>query len=339
KSAQIREILISESAWEEMTCLFAPSLMQVNFLQPVYNFTFSNGLIACIVFFGIGAMSDISFILLRPWASIVVALFAEAGTFAALLLGIEVFGLPANEAASIATIGGADGPMVLFASLILAPNLFVPIAIIAYLYLSLTYAGYPYLVRLLVPKKYRGMEVEIDYPTVSKKAKFIFTVCACLLLCLLLPVAAPLILSFFLGIAIKEAEIEPFQKLLESTLTYTATLFLGLLLGTLCEAQTILDPKVAIILILGIGALAISAVGALLGGWFIWFISKGRYNPAIGIAGVSCLPTTAKIAQKEVNHENPYAIILPLAMGAGVSGLIVSAIATGIFISTLFLLN
>ncbi|MDH8222645.1 sodium ion-translocating decarboxylase subunit beta, partial [Klebsiella pneumoniae] len=69
---------------------------------------------------------------------------------------------------------------------------------------------------LLVPKKYRGMEVEIDYPTVSKKAKFIFTVCACLLLCLLLPVAAPLILSFFLGIAIKEAEIEPFQKLLES---------------------------------------------------------------------------------------------------------------------------
>jgi oxaloacetate decarboxylase beta subunit len=183
------------------------------------------------------------------------------------------------------------------------------------------------------------MEVEIEYPTVSKKAKFIFTVCACLLLCLLLPVAAPLILSFFLGIAIKEAEIEPFQKLLESTLTYTATLFLGLLLGTLCEAQTILDPKVAIILILGIGALAISAVGALLGGWFIWFISKGRYNPAIGIAGVSCLPTTAKIAQKEVNHENPYAIILPLAMGAGVSGLIVSAIATGIFISTLFLLN
>ena len=162
------------------------NLMQVNFLQPVYNFTFSNGLIACIVFFGIGAMSDISFILLRPWASIVVALFAEAGTFAALLLGIEVFGLPANEAASIATIGGADGPMVLFASLILAPNLFVPIAIIAYLYLSLTYAGYPYLVRLLVPKKYRGMEVEIDYPTVSKKAKFIFTVCACLLLCLLL---------------------------------------------------------------------------------------------------------------------------------------------------------
>ena len=111
-----------------------------------------------------------------------------------------------------------------------------------------------------------------------------------------------------------------------------------------CTARTAqavagLDPKVAIILILGIGALAISAVGSLLGGWFIWFISKGRYNPAIGIAGVSCLPTTAKIAQKEVNHENPYAIILPLAMGAGVSGLIVSAIATGIFISTLFLLN
>lgn len=149
------------------------NIMQINFLQPVYNLTFSNGLIACIVFFGIGAMSDISFILLRPWASIIVALFAEAGTFAALLLGIEVFGLPANEAASIATIGGADGPMVLFASLILAPNLFVPIAIIAYLYLSLTYAGYPYLVRLLVPKSTAGWKWISNIPPYPKSEVYL----------------------------------------------------------------------------------------------------------------------------------------------------------------------
>jgi len=312
-------------------------IMQVNWLQPIYNMTFSNGLIACLVFFGIGAMSEISFILARPWASIIVALFAEMGTFATLFIGIKL-GLAPNEAASIAVIGGADGPMVLFTSLMLAKDLFVPISIIAYLYLSLTYAGYPYLIKLLIPKKYRGIDVEIPVPNVSKKAKFTFTVLTCGLLCLLLPVAAPLILSFFLGVAIKEAEITPFQELLESTVTYASTLFLGLLLGTLCEAQTILNPKVGILVVLGILALAISGIGGIIGGWLVYWLSKGNYNPIIGIAGVSCLPTTAKIAQKVAMEENPFCVIMPLAMGAGVSGLIVSAIATGVFISTIFLL-
>lgn len=313
-------------------------IMQVNFLQPIYNLTFSNGLIACLVFFGIGAMSEIGFILARPWASIVVALFAEMGTFLTLLIGIKV-GLPANEAAAVAVIGGADGPMVLFTSMILAKDLFVPISIIAYLYLSLTYAGYPYLIKLMIPKKYRGIDVEVPIPNVSKQSKFIFTILTCLLLCLLLPVAAPLIMSFFLGVAIKEAEIVPFQELLEGPITYGSTLFLGLLLGTLCEAQTILNPKVGILVVLGILALAISGIGGILGGWLVYWFSKGNYSPVLGIAGVSCIPTTAKIAQKCAMEENPYAVIMPLAMGAGVSGLIVSAIATGVFISTLFLIR
>jgi len=313
-------------------------ILQINFLQPIYTMTFSNGLIACLVFFGIGAMSEIGFILARPWASIVVALFAEMGTFVTLVLGIW-FGLTPNEAASVAVIGGADGPMVLFTSLVLAKHLFVPISIIAYLYLSLTYAGYPYIIKFLIPKKYRGVEVELTFPETTQKSKFIFTVLTCLLLCLLLPVAAPLIMSFFLGVAIKEADIEPFRELLEKPITYGSTLFLGLLLGALCEAKTILDPKVGILVVLGILALAVSGVGGIIGGWIVYFFTKKNYNPVIGIAGVSCLPTTAKIAQKVAYEENPYCVIMPLAMGAGVSGLIVSAIATGVFISTLFLIG
>ncbi|HOP62418.1 MAG TPA: Na+-transporting malonate decarboxylase, carboxybiotin decarboxylase subunit [Spirochaetota bacterium] len=313
-------------------------IMQVNWLQPVYSMTFSNGLIACLVFFGIGAMSEIGYILARPWASIVVALFAELGTFVTLCLGIW-FGLAPNEAASVAVIGGADGPMVLFTSLVLAPELFVPISIIAYLYLSLTYAGYPYIIKMLIPKKYRGIEVDIPTPEVSQKAKFIFTIVVCFVLCILLPVASPLIMSFFLGVAIKEAEIEPFRQLLEGPITYGSTLFLGLLLGVLCEAQTILNPKVGILVVLGIVALAVSGVGGIIGGWVVYFATKKNYNPVIGISGVSCLPTTAKIAQKTAYEENPYCIIMPLAMGAGVSGLIVSAIATGVFISTIFLIR
>lgn len=313
------------------------NIMQVNFLQPIYNFTFSNGLIACLVFFGIGAMSEIGFILARPWSCMIVAIFAEMGTFATLVIGAKL-GLPIGEAAAVATIGGADGPMVLFSSLMLAPKLFVPISIIAYLYLSLTYAGYPYLIKLFVPKKYRGMDVEVEVPEVSKKAKFIFTISVCALLCLLLPVAAPLMMSFFLGVAIKEAEIHPYQELLENTVLYASTLFLGLLLGTLCEAQTLLNPKVAILLILGITALGISAIGGLLGGWLVYLVTK-NYNPVIGIAGVSCVPTTAKLAQYAAEEENPFAMILPLAMGANICGVIVSAIATGVFVSTLFIVK
>jgi len=314
------------------------NILQINFLQPIYNFSFSNGLVACLVFMGIGAMSDISFLLMRPWACIIIAIFAELGTFVTLIIGLK-FGLPPGEAAAVATIGGADGPMVLFTSLMLAKDLFVPISIIAYLYLSLTYVGYPYLVRLLIPKKYRGIETDFDMGNISKRKKFISILVINTVLCLLLPVAAPLIMSFFIGMAVKEAEIEPLQALLENTILYGGTFFLGLLLGVLCDARTILNPKVGILVVLGIVALTISALGAIFGGWLIYHFTKKKFNPVIGIAGVSCMPTTAKIAQKIAMEENPYCMIMPLAMGASLSGLIVSAIAAGVFISTIGMLS
>jgi Na+-transporting malonate decarboxylase carboxybiotin decarboxylase subunit len=313
------------------------NIMQVNFLQPIYNLTFSNGLIACLVFFGIGAMSEIGFVLARPWASMVVALFAEFGSFAVLVIGYKM-GLPIGDAAAVGIIGGADGPMVLFTSLMLAPKIFVPISIIAYLYLSLCYAGYPYLIRLMVPEKYRGLEVEIKHVDIPKKQKFIFTVLMCFVLCLLLPVAAPLTMCFFLGVAIREAEIEEFRTFLDSTILYGSTLFLGLLLGVLCDATTLMNPDVGILVILGCLALLLSGIGGLIGGWVVYLFSS-NYNPTIGIAGVSCVPSTAKLAQYAAKAANPYAMILPLALGANISGVIVTAIATGVFISTVHLVK
>lgn len=314
------------------------NIMQINFLQPIYNLTFSNSLIASLVFMGVGAMSEISFILANPWSSIIIAIFAEAGTFATLILGSHL-GLTPPEAASVAVIGGADGPMVLFTSLMLAPELFVPISVIAYLYLSLTYAGYPYLVKLMVPKKYRGIDIISYTPEIPKKTKFIFIIGTCAFLCLLLPVAAPLIMSFFLGLAIKEAEIVPYQDLLENTLLYVATLCLGLLLGTLCEASTLLNPKVAVLIVLGIVALTVSGIFGILGGWVMYLLKKKDFNPVVGIAGVSCVPTTAKIAQHIAEDEDPFAVILPVAMGANIGGVIVSAIACGVFVSTIHLIK
>ena len=313
------------------------NIMQINFLQPIYNLLFSNGLIACLVFLGIGVRSDLDFLLSRPWTSVVIALLAEMGSFVALAVGVLAFGMTPETAASVATIGGADGPMVLFTSLQLAPELFVPISIIAYLYLSLTYAGYPSLIRLMVPKKYRGIDIEEYPPEVPAKTKFVFVLVVCGLLCLLLPMAAPLIMSFFLGVAIKEAEVNEYVALLENGIMYVSTFFLGLLLGVLCEASTILNPVVLQILVLGVVALTVSGVGGLLGGWLFYKIKKGQFNPVVGIAGVSCVPTTAKLAQRAAAEENPFAMILPVAMGANICGVITSAVVAGVFISTISL--
>lgn len=312
--------------------------MQVNFLQPIYNLSFSNGLIACLVFMGIGARSEVSYLLAKPWSSMIIAIFAELGTFATLIIGVKLFALSPKVAAAIGIIGGADGPMVLFTSMMLSPELFVPISIIAYLYLSLTYGGYPYIIKLLIPKKYRGIDMYYDLPEVSQKSKFLFIVIVCLVLCLLLPVASPLILSFFIGMAVKEAEVNKYVELLEETLSYFATFFLGLMLGVLCEAGTLLNPTVLVILVLGILALAISAVGGLAGGWIVYLVHKKRnedFNPVLGIAGVSCVPTTAKLAQHAAQEENPFAVILPVAMGANISGVITTAIAAGVLVATI----
>ena len=309
------------------------NIMQVNFLQPIYSLSFANALIACLVFMGIGVMSEISFILVRPWTCMVLALFGELGTFVTLIIG-HYMGLPPGEAISVAIIGGADGPMVLFASLMLAPNIFVPVAIIAYLYLSLTYVGYPFLLKALIPAGYRGIDMEFEVPNVSKKTKFMMTVILCAILCLLLPVGAPLFVSFFLGVAIKEAGVEPLQTLLESTILYGSTFFMGLLLGVLCDASVLLNDKIIILVILGIVALAFSGLGGIAGAWIFYKLFKGQFNPTIGIAAVSCMPTTAKIAQKIAMDENPYCIIMPIAMGTQICGVITTAIATGVFIAT-----
>ena len=162
-----------------------------------------------------------------------------------------------------------------------------------------------------------------------------FAVVACTLLCLLFPVAAPLFFSLFLGVAVRESGITSFSKLLNDTFLYGATFFLGLTLGVLCEASTLLEPTVLKLLLLGMLALMISALGGLLGGYILYFATGKKYNPIIGIAGVSCVPTTAKVCQKIAAEANPGALILPQALGANISGVITTAIIAGIYVSVL----
>ena len=309
------------------------NIMQINWLQPVFTLTFSNGLIACFVFMGIGVLLDVGYIMARPFQSMVIALFAELGTFVVFPFAVGL-GLTPQEAASVATIGGADGPMVLFTSLVLAKHLFVPITVVGYLYLGLTYGAYPYLIKWMVPARLRGIDMSGDRgPVITSSQKLIFAVVACTLLCLLFPVAAPLFFSLFVGVAVRESGLENFSNLLSETFLYGATFFLGLTLGVLCEANTLLEPTVLKLLLLGILALFISAVGGIIGGYVMYFATGGKFNPIIGIAGVSCVPTTAKIVQKVATAANPGAIILPQALGANISGVITSAIIAGVFIA------
>ncbi len=309
--------------------------LQINWLQPIYTFMFSNGLIACLVFMGIGVLLDVGYVMARPFQSMVVAICAEAGTFVVFPLA-QLLGMSPGEAASVATIGGADGPMVLFTSLILAPNLFVPITVVGYLYLGLAYGAFPYLVRFLVPARLRGLPMPPGkQKRITSGQKLAFAVVVSTLLSLLFPVAAPLFLSLFVGVAVREAGIVQFQDLISKVFLYGATFFLGLTLGVLCEASTLLNPAVLKLLLLGMLALTISAVGGIGGGYLLYFASGRKVNPVVGIAGVSCVPTTAKVAQKVASHENPAAIVMPQALGANISGVITSAIIAGTFVALL----
>lgn len=311
------------------------NIMQINWLQPIYTLTFSNGLIACIVFMGIGVLLDVGYVMARPFQSMFIALFAELGSIAVFPIAVSL-GLTEQEAASVATIGGADGPMVLFTSLILAKHLFVSITVVGYLYLGLTYGGYPYLIKWLVPEKLRGISMaDQTGPVISRSQKMIFAVVACTLLCLLFPVAAPLFFSLFVGVAVRESGLESLSTLLSETFLYGATFFLGLTLGILCEANTLLEPTVLKLLLLGMLALLISAIGGILGGYVMYFATGKKFNPIVGIAGVSCVPTTAKVVQKIATAANPAAIILPQALGANISGVITSAIIAGVYITLL----
>ena len=312
------------------------TLLQIDFLQPIYVFTFSNGLIACLVFMGIGSLLDIGFLLQRPFTSMLLALCAELGTFVTVPIA-QAMGLTAQEAASIAMVGGADGPMVLFTSLSLAKHLFVPITVVAYLYLGLTYGGYPYLIRLLIPKKLRAIKIDKSNEklkkAISASTKLAAAAILCVVLCLLFPVASPLFFSLFLGIAVKEAKLTHIHEFISGPLLYGSTFFLGLTLGVLCEAHLLLDPRILKLLVLGILALLFSGIGGIGGGYIMYFITKGNFNPTIGIAGVSCVPSTAKVAQKEVTKANPNSMILPEALGANICGVITSAIIAGLYIN------
>lgn len=309
--------------------------IQVYFLQPIYALTFSNGLIACLVFLGIGAITDLDFLIANPALSMLLAVTAELGSILTFPIAVGM-GFNYREAAAIATVGGADGPMVLFTSLYLAKNLFIPITIVAYLYLSLVYAGYPFMIKLLIPRHMRAVEMDpLKISKIPRGEKLAFCTLAGTVLSLLFPVAAPLFVCFFLGVAIKEGNVTRLIKVSDDVILNGSTLFLGFTLGCLLSVDIVVDPKMFKLIILGFIALFLSGLGGLIGGLIAYRISGGKINPLIGIAAVSCVPTTAKVAHKCAYEVNKKCFILPFAMGPNVAGVITTAIIAACYCSVI----
>ena len=306
--------------------------MQVNFLQPIYNLTFSNGLIACLVFMGIGARSEISFLLAKPWSSMIIAIFAEMGTFAALAAGVLAFGLTPEQSAAMATIGGADGPTAILTASKLSVELLPAIAIAAYSYMALIPLIQPPLMRLMTTRKMRQVKMS-QLRVVSKTEKIIFPIAVTIFVVLLIPDTAPLIGMLMLGNLFRECGVtERLSDTAQNALINIVTIPLGLSVGFKATADQFLTPQTLGIVALGLTAFLLSTAGGLLLGDLMYVLTGGKVNPLIGSAGVSAVPMAARVSQVEGQKENPSNFLLMHAMGPNVAGVIGSACAAGFMI-------
>ncbi len=291
------------------------------------------GIYPCLIFIGVGAMTDFGPMLANP-KSLLLGAAAQIGIFATYLGAIALGFLP-REAASIGIIGGADGPTAIYLTTKLAPELLGPIAVAAYSYMALVPVIQPPIMRMLTTKKERAIKMR-QLRIVSKKEKIIFPIFATAFISLLLPPAAPLIGSLMLGNLLKESGVaERLSKTVQNELMNITTIFLGITVGATATAGAFLNVKT--MMILGIGVLAFSigtGSGVLLAKFMNLFI-KEKVNPLIGSAGVSAVPMAARVSQVVGQETDPTNFLLMHAMGPNVAGVIGSAVAAGIMLTML----
>lgn len=286
-----------------------------------------SSLFPCIIFMGIGAMTDFGPLLANP-ASLLLGAAAQLGIYVAFTLSVAL-GFTPPEAASIGIIGGADGPTAIFLAGKLAPHLLAPIAIAAYSYMALIPVIQPPIMRALTTKKERSVKMSQLRP-VSKAEKIIFPIVVLVLCVFVLPSVAPLIGMLMLGNLFRESGVvDRLSDTAQNALINIVTIFLGLTVGATAAGEEFLKPKTLGIIGLGLTAFAFSTVGGLLLGKLMYLITGGKVNPLIGSAGVSAVPMAARVSQVEGRKANPTNFLLMHAMGPNVAGVIGSAVAAG----------
>ena len=292
-----------------------------------------SGLYPSLIFLGVGAMTDFGPMLSNP-KSFLLGAAAQFGVYCALIMAV-VLGFSGQQAASIAIIGGADGPTAIFLTGKLAPELLGAIAIAAYSYMALIPMIQPPLMRLLTTKKEREIKME-QLRTVSKTEKIIFPIVVTIFTVLLLPSVAPLLGCLMLGNLFRECGVcDRLSDTAQNALMNIVTIFLGISVGATTVGSNFLNLKTLYIIFLGLIAFAFSTVGGLLIGKLMCWLSGGKINPLIGSAGVSAVPMAARVSQVEGQKANPSNFLLMHAMGPNVAGVIGSAVAAG-FLLTIF---
>ncbi len=289
------------------------------------------GVYPSLIFMGVGAMTDFGPLISNP-KSLLLGAAAQMGVFLAFF-GAVCMGFTGEEAASIGIIGGADGPTAIFLTTRLAPHLLGPIAIAAYSYMALIPMIQPPLMKLLTTKKEREVKMEQNR-NVTKTEKIIFPIIVAMFVILLLPSTAPLIGCLMLGNLWRECGVtERLSDTVQNALMNIVTVFLGISVGATTAADSFLNLKTLMIVVLGLTAFAFSTVGGLLVGKIMYKLTGGKVNPLIGSAGVSAVPMAARVSQMEGQKANPSNFLLMHAMGPNVAGVIGSAIAAGFLLA------
>ena len=291
------------------------------------------GIYPCLIFVGVGAMTDFGPLIANP-KSLLLGAAAQVGIFATYL-GATALGVLPNEAASTAIIGGADGPTAIYLTSKLAPHLLGPIAVAAYSYMALVPVIQPPIMKALTTQKERQISMK-QLRNVSKTEKIVFPIVLTMIIALLLPSAAPLIGCLMLGNLMKECGVvERLSKTVQNELMNIVTVFLGISVGATATAEAFLNWQTIGILVLGILAFCLGSAGGVVLAKIINLFSKEKINPLIGSAGVSAVPMAARVSQKVGQAANPSNFLLMHAMGPNVAGVIGSAVAAGILLSFL----
>ena len=293
------------------------------------------GIYPCLIFLGVGAMTDFGPLIANP-KRLLLGAAAQLGIFATFIVTqLDFFGFNAQEAASIGIIGGADGPTAIFLTTKLAPHLLGPIAVAAYSYMALVPVIQPPIMRMLTTKKERMIRMK-QLRTVSKKEKIIFPIVVAILVSLILPSAATLIGCLMLGNLMKESGVvERLSKAAQNELNNIVVIFLGTTVGATATAEAFLNWQTLSILCVGIVAFSVGTAGGVLLAKLMNLFMKEKINPLIGSAGVSAVPMAARVSQVEGQKSDPHNFLLMHAMGPNVAGVIGSAVAAGILLSFL----
>ncbi len=291
------------------------------------------GIYPCLIFLGVGAMTDFGPLIANP-KSLLLGAAAQFGIFMTYVAAVSFFGFNPAEASSIGIIGGADGPTAIFVTSKLAPHLLGPIAVAAYSYMALVPVIQPPIMKLLTTKKERQIVMK-PLREVSKTEKIVFPIAITVFVTLLVPSAGPLVGCLMLGNLARECGVvERLSKTVQNELMNIVTIFLGISVGATATAGTFLQFRTLAIIAMGVVAFGFgTAGGVLLAKFMNLFTKKNKINPLIGSAGVSAVPMAARVSQVVGQKENPQNFLLMHAMGPNVAGVIGSAIAAGVLIA------